>query len=79
MHSNYSPFVQFEPFTPYQHEYQLPANFPLTVAITDGMDGSGCHRVYNQVQGFLDISTKTYILFGFKILWIQDAEQKKFG
>ena len=60
-----------------EHEYQLQANFPLTVAITDGMDGSGCHRVYNQVQGFLDISTKTYILFGFKILWIQDVEQKK--
>ena len=59
-----------------EHEYQLQANFPLTVAITDGMDGSGSHRVYNQVQGFLDISTKTYILFGFKILWIQDAEQK---
>ena len=38
------------------HEYQLQANFPLTVAITDGMLGSGSHSVFHQVQGFLHIA-----------------------
>ena len=37
-----------------------------------GLDGSGSHRIYNQVNMHPDLSTKSFILFGFKVLKIQD-------
>ena len=38
--------------------------FPLTFKIADGLDGSGCHTIYNQPQ--TNTSTKNFILFCFK-------------
>ena len=44
----------------------LPASkeFPLTFRIADGLDGSGCHNIYNQQH--TNTSTKNFILFCFK-------------
>ena len=49
------------------------ARYPINVTIVDGLDGSGCHRVYNQLQDHSDISTKTFLLFGFRIISIKDT------
>ena len=44
--------------------------FPITIDVADGLDGSGSYKVYNQVQTNIDLSTKNFILFAFKILKI---------
>ena len=49
------------------------ARYPINVNIVDGLDGSGCHRVYNQLQDHPDISTKTFLLFDFIIISIKDT------
>ena len=45
---------------------------PLKVRISDGLDGSGSHRVYQQAVPHPDITTKNFIIFGFKVLTISD-------
>ncbi|KAI6648319.1 hypothetical protein LOD99_12128 [Oopsacas minuta] len=47
--------------------------YPLKVRVSDGLDGSGCHRVYQQAISNPDLSTKTFILFGFKVNSIINA------
>ena len=47
----------------------------LKIRISDGLDGSGCHRVYQQAT-HPEISTKSFILFGFKVISISDIENK---
>ena len=47
--------------------------YPINVTITDGLDGSGCHRLYNQLQDHPEISTKTFLLFCFRIICLKDA------
>ena len=44
----------------------LPASedFPLTFRIADGLDGSGCHNIYNQQH--INTNTKNFIRFCFK-------------
>ena len=48
----------------------LPASaeFPLTFRIADGLDGSGCHNIYNQQH--TNTNTKNFILFCFKTISI---------
>ena len=46
--------------------------FPLTMRISDGLDGSGSHQVYNQLQTSTNPSSKNFLLFAFKILSITD-------
>ena len=48
------------------HETQ----FPLSIKISDGLDGSGSHQVYNQFQESPSINTKNLLLFAFKIISI---------
>ena len=48
-------------------------NYPLKAKLTDGLDGSGSHTIYNQLQNHPDLSTKSFLLFAFKVLWIQDS------
>ena len=48
------------------------AIYPLTVMLSDGLDGSGSHKIYNQVQNHPDLSTKSFLLFAFKVLWFKD-------
>ncbi|KAI6651332.1 Dna-mediated transposase [Oopsacas minuta] len=48
--------------------------YPLKVRVSDGLDGSGCHRVYQQAISNPDLSTKTFILFGFKVNSIINAK-----
>ena len=48
------------------------AEYPLTAKLTDGLDGSGSHTIYNQKQIHPDLTTKNFLLFSFKILWIKD-------
>ncbi|KAI6659668.1 hypothetical protein LOD99_14591 [Oopsacas minuta] len=43
---------------------------------TDGLDGSGSHQVYNQIQESPDIGSKNFILFAFKLLAIHDSANK---
>ncbi|KAI6648702.1 hypothetical protein LOD99_7928 [Oopsacas minuta] len=50
--------------------------FPLTFSATDGLDGSGSHQVYNQIQESPDIGSKNFILFAFKPLAIHDSANK---
>ena len=45
---------------------------PLKIRISDGLDGSGSHRVYQQATSHPDITTKNFLLFGFKVLTITD-------
>ena len=47
----------------------------LKIRISDGLDGSGCHRVYQQVT-HPNVSTKSFILFGFKVISISTTENK---
>ena len=48
--------------------------FPLSVKISDGLDGSGSHQIYNHVQAteLENFNTKNFILFAFKIISIKD-------
>ena len=48
------------------------ANFPLTAKVVDGLDGSGSHSIYNQLRNHPDITTKNFLLFAFKVIWIKD-------
>ncbi|KAI6650229.1 hypothetical protein LOD99_6146 [Oopsacas minuta] len=47
--------------------------YPLKVRVSDGLDGSVCHRVYQQALSNPDLSTPTFILFGFKVNAIINA------
>ena len=49
------------------------AEYPLTAKLADGLDGSGSHTIYNQKQIHPDLTTKNFLLFSFKILWIKDS------
>ena len=53
------------------------SQFPLTIKIADGFDGSGCHQIYNQYEFNPTFSTKNYILFAFKLLSIMDSDNSK--
>ena len=47
--------------------------YPLTFKVSDGLDGSGCHKVYNQIQENSSFTTKNFILFAFKPLELSDS------
>ncbi|KAI6648100.1 hypothetical protein LOD99_11909 [Oopsacas minuta] len=49
------------------------SHYPLKIKISDGLDGSGCHQTYNQQSNNSALSTKTFILFGFKVISITDT------
>ncbi|KAI6659636.1 hypothetical protein LOD99_14559 [Oopsacas minuta] len=51
------------------------ASNPKRIRISDGLDGSGSHRVYQQAT-HPNISTKSFILFGFKVISISDIDNK---
>lgn len=51
-----------------------PTEYPLTLTIADGTDGSGSHRIYNQQTPSPNISTKNFLLFGFKVLSITNSD-----
>ncbi|KAI6650503.1 hypothetical protein LOD99_7554 [Oopsacas minuta] len=51
------------------------ASNPKRIRISDGLDGSGSHRVYQQAT-HPNISTKSFILFGFKVISISDTNNK---
>ena len=46
--------------------------YPLTLKISDGLDGSGSLRVYNQLHEDPNFNTKNHILFGLKVLSLTD-------
>ena len=46
--------------------------YPMTLKISDGLDGSDSHKVYNQLHEDPNFKTKNYILFGFKVLSLTD-------
>ena len=50
----------------------LDFKLPLKVRISDGLDGSGSHRIYKQAAPHPDIITKNFLLFAFKVLTISD-------
>ena len=52
------------------------ASYPINVTVVDGLDGSGSHRIYNQLQDHPDISTKSFLLFCFRIVYIKDSAKK---
>ena len=41
--------------------------YPVNVRVSDGLDGSGCHRIYQQATPHPEIITKSFLLFGFNI------------
>ena len=47
-------------------------DFPLKVRMSDGLDGLGCHRVYQQARSYPEF-TMSFLLFGFKINAILNA------
>ena len=51
-------------------------HFPLNIEIPDGLDGSGSHKVYNQVNSHIGFSTKSFILFAFRILTIKNNKNQ---
>ena len=48
-------------------------DFPLKVKMSDELDGSGCHRVYQQARAYSELA-KSFLLLGFKINAILDAK-----
>ena len=51
----------------------LDSKYPLTLKISDGLDGSGCHKIYNQFDGIPNFNTKNFIHFGFKVISLLDS------
>ena len=51
----------------------LDSQYHITVKISDGLDGSSCHKIYNQFDGIPKFNTKNFILFGFKVLSVHDS------
>ncbi|KAI6646238.1 hypothetical protein LOD99_9380 [Oopsacas minuta] len=51
------------------------ASNPKKIRISDGLEGSGSHPVYQQAT-HSNISTKSLILFGFKVISISDIDNK---
>ena len=51
----------------------VDSEFPSSVKIADDLDGSGCHQIYNQYQLNPSSSWKSFILFAFKLLSIQNS------
>ena len=49
------------------------SQFPLALRISDGLDGSGSHQIYNQLQESVHFNTKNFWLFAFKLLSIKDS------
>ena len=47
---------------------------PVDIRISDGLDGSGCHRIYQQVIPHPDLTTKNILLFDFKKLRINSED-----
>ena len=41
--------------------------------ISEELDGSGCHRTYNQLPSNPEISIKSFMLFGYKIISITNS------
>ena len=52
-------------------------HFPLTLKIADGLDGSGSHQIYNQLQESVNFNTKKFIIFAFKLFSIKDSSDCK--
>ena len=52
------------------------ASYPITITVVDGLDGSGSHRIYNQLQDHPDISNRTFLLFCFRIVYFRDPANK---
>ena len=50
----------------------MDIQFPLTFTASDGLDGSGSHQIYNQLQETPQFNCKSFILFVFKPLSIRD-------
>ena len=50
--------------------------FPSILKVSDGLDGSGSHQVYNQLQESEQFNSKNFLLFAFKLLSIQDSSQR---
>ena len=48
------------------------ASYPITITVVDGLDGSGSHRIYNQLQDHPDISNRTFLLFCFRIVYLRE-------
>ena len=48
--------------------------FPLKFRIADGLDGSGCHTIYNQMN--TNTTTKNFILFCFKPISISTSSNR---
>ena len=46
--------------------------FPLTLRISDCLDGSGSHQIYNQLSTITNLQSKNFLLFAFKLLSIKD-------
>ena len=51
----------------------MDIQFPLTFTASDGLDGSGSHQIYNQLQETQQFNCKSFILFAFKPLAIRDC------
>ena len=54
------------------------SDYPLKVKVFDDLEGSGCHRVYQQAGLFPDLSTENFILFGFNVYAISNTEADPF-
>ena len=48
--------------------------FPLTFQIADGLDGSGCHTIYDQQN--TNTNTRMFIIFGFKPISIHTISNR---
>ena len=47
--------------------------FPISIKIVDGLDGSGSHQMYSQYHSNVNLSTQNYILFAFRVTSITDC------
>ena len=76
-HLHKDPAAPVEIFLPYQSLQQLVeaekelqhGEYPITAKLSDGLDGSGSHKIHKQTHP--DLSTKNFLLFAFKFIWIK--------
>ena len=47
--------------------------YPIEFEVADGLNGSGSHRIYNQLNNDPSFTTKSFILYAFKPLKIKDS------
>ena len=56
-----------------------PTQYPLEIEIADGLDGSGSHRIYNQLSDNPNFTTKNFLLLLSKFFRLRTLARLQYG